>query len=170
MAYVHGSCDSKIDEICKEIPTASPTNRVLSLCVVDPFDFGIKFETLRRLSAHYIDFLVLLATGMDANRNYLHYVQGESPKIDEVLGNAAWRVNWRTAVKRSEFGPFLASEFSKSMESLRYLKQPLHRMRLVRNENNSPLYYLALFSRNSMAYTFWEDVLKYGTDQKSFWD
>jgi hypothetical protein len=55
--------------------------------MVDPFDFGIKFETLRRLSTVYIDFVVLLAVGMDANRNYDHYVEGQSKKIDEALGN-----------------------------------------------------------------------------------
>jgi three-Cys-motif partner protein len=80
VAYVLGSCDSQIGQICKEIPQGSSSNRVLSLCLVDPFDFGIKFETLRRLSAAYIDFVVLLAIGMDANRNYDHYVEANRQK------------------------------------------------------------------------------------------
>jgi three-Cys-motif partner protein len=172
VAYIHGNCDSQIDKICKEIPEASPTNKVLSLCLVDPFDFGIKFETLRRLSVFYIDFMVLLAVGMDANRNYDHYVDGNSTKIDEALGNKAWRERWKaTGIRRSDFRPFLASEFSMSMESLGYIKQPLDRMKLVRSdEKNLPLYYLALFSRHKTAYKFWDDVLKYGTDQTSFWE
>ena len=33
------------------------------------------------------------------------------------------------------------------------------------DEKNLPLYYLALFSRHETAYKFWDDVLKYGTDQ-----
>jgi hypothetical protein len=37
--------------------------------------------------ASVIDFVVLLAIGMDASRNYDHYVDGDSPKIDEALGN-----------------------------------------------------------------------------------
>ena len=42
-------------------------------------------------------------------------------------------------------------------------------MKLVRSdEKNLPLYYLALFSRHKRAYEFWEQVLKYGTDQPSF--
>ncbi len=69
VAYLPGSCDSQIDQICKEIPRGSSGNTVLSLCLVDPFDFGIKFETLRKLSAFRIDFVVLLAIGMDASRN-----------------------------------------------------------------------------------------------------
>ena len=70
VAYILGKCDTEIEEICHEVPKASPSNKVLSLCLVDPFDFGLKFETLRRLSSFFIDFVVLLAVGMDANRNY----------------------------------------------------------------------------------------------------
>jgi three-Cys-motif partner protein len=163
--YIAGSCDAKIDEICSHIPKASPTNKVLSLCMVDPFDFGLKFSTLRRLSNFYIDFLVLLAVGMDANRNYDHYVTGESTKIDEALGNTEWRQRW-PGHRRSDFMQFLAAEFSASMKSLKYLEQPLDRMKMVRsNEKNLRLYYLALFSRHETAYKFWDDVLRYGTDQ-----
>jgi three-Cys-motif partner protein len=172
VAFVPGSCDSEIDKICAEIPKGSSSNKVLSLCLVDPFDFGIKFETLRRLSAVFIDFVVLLMIGMDANRNYDHYVDGHSTKIDEALGNTEWRERWKAAgIRRSEFRPFLATEFSLSMESLGYLRKPLDRMRLVRNvDKNSPLYYIALFSRSEMAFKFWDDVLKYSTDQTAFWD
>ena len=57
------------------------------------------------------------------------------------------------------------------MQSLEYLEQPLDQMKMVKSdEKNLPLYYLALFSRHATAYKFWGDVLKYGTDQTSFWD
>jgi hypothetical protein len=86
------------------------------------------------------------------------------------LENTEWRERWKTAgTPRSDFRQFLAAEFSKSMESLGYLPTPLHRMKLVRSdERNLPLYYLALFSRHQRAHEFWDDVLKYGTDQGSF--
>ena len=125
-----------------------------AVCLVDPFDFGMKFDTLRRLSSVFIDFVVLLAIGMDANRNYDHYVDGDSSKIDEALGNTQWRERWKVVgVRRSDFRRFLASEFSMSMASLGYLQKPLDRMKLVRSvDRNLPLYYLALFSRNEMAF------------------
>lgn len=167
VTYIHGNCDAKIDEICKAIPKGSSQNSVLSLCVVDPFDFGVKFGTLKKLAQVYIDFVVLLAIGMDATRNYDHYVEGDSPKIDEAVGNTEWRERWKAAaVGRSNFRPFLANEFSKSMESLGCLPTPLDRMKLVRSdEKNLPLYYLALFSKHKLAHKFWDEVLKYGTDQ-----
>ena len=162
--YIQGSCDAQIEQICKEIPKGSS---VLSLCLVDLFDFGIKFETLRRLSSVRIDFVVLLAIGMDANRNYDHYVAGNSPKIDEALGNTEWRERWEAVgVRRRDFGLFLRAEFAMSMKSLGYLETPIDRMKLVRSdEKNLPLYYLAPFFRHKTAFKFWDDVLKYSDDQ-----
>ncbi|HEY7389581.1 MAG TPA: three-Cys-motif partner protein TcmP [Bryobacteraceae bacterium] len=172
VAYVPGNCDAEIERIHKEIPKASAKNKVLSLCLVDPFDFGLKFETLRRLSTVFADFVVLLAIGMDANRNYEHYVEGHSRKIDEALGNNEWRKRWKEGgVRRKDFRIFLADEFCRSMASLDYLKKPLDRMKLVRSlEKNLPLYYIALFSRSETAFKYWDDVLKYSTDQTSLWE
>jgi three-Cys-motif partner protein len=172
VAYILGNCDAEIEKIYKQIPKGSSTNKVLSLCLVDPFDFGLKFETLRKLSTVFMDFVVLLAIGMDANRNYEHYVEDDSTKIDEALGNREWRERWKAVgIRRSDFRPFLAGEFCRSMESLGYLKKPLDRMKLVRSaEKNLPLYYLALFSRSETAFKFWDDVLTYSTDQKNLWD
>jgi three-Cys-motif partner protein len=172
VAYIPGNCDAEIEKIYRWIPKGSSTNKVLSLCLVDPFDFGLKFATLRKLSTVFVDFVVLLAIGMDANRNYEHYVEGNSKKIDEALGNTDWRVRWKAVgIRRGDFRSFLAGEFCRSMESLGYLKRPLDRMKLVRSlEKNLPLYYLALFSRSETAFQFWDDVLKYSTDQKNLWD
>ena len=170
VTYVHGKCDAKISEICRSIPRGSANCKVLSLCIVDPFDFGIKFASIQALSKVFMDFVVLLAVGMDAARNYDHYVDGEHKKIDEALGNTEWRDRWKVARDgRKKFINFLAEEFAGSMKSLNYLDQNLDQMKLVRsNEKNLPLYYLALFSRHTTAYQFWDQVLKYGTDQSSF--
>jgi three-Cys-motif partner protein len=167
-----GNCDSEVEQIVAQIPAGGAGRTVLSLCVVDPFDFGVRFETLRRLSSVYIDFVVLLAIGMDANRNYDHYVDGDSPKIDKALGNSQWRDRWRAAgAQRSDFRRFLAEEFSRSMATLGYLKTPVDRMKLVRSvEKNLPLYYIALFSRSNTAFRFWDQVLEYGTDQRSLFN
>jgi hypothetical protein len=58
------------------------------------------------------------------------------------------------------------------MGTLGYLPTPIHKMKRVRSdEKNLPLYYIALFSRNKLALDFWDDALKYGTDQTGFsWD
>jgi three-Cys-motif partner protein len=170
VTYISGCCDSEIEKICNAIPKGSSANKVLSLCFVDPFDFGIKFETIQRLAKVFTDFLVLLAVGMDASRNYDLYVDGNHPKIDEALGNTEWRERWKNYPGgRKRFREFLAAEFAKSMNSMGYLEVRTDQMKLVRSDDkNLPLYYLALFSRHSTAYKFWDQVLKYSTDQSSF--
>jgi three-Cys-motif partner protein len=171
IACLPGNCDSNVEQIIAEIPRGSAGNTVLSLCVVDPFDIGIKFRTISKLSSNYVDFLCLLALYMDANRAYSWYIKENSKKIEEFLGTSTWRDDWAVAQQqRTTFPEFLASKFSDQMGTLRYLSQPMHRMKQIRSyDKNLRLYRLALFSRNERAYEYWEQVLKYSTDQTSFW-
>lgn len=168
--YVPGNCNERVHDILAKIPEHSTNHTVLSLCFVDPFDIGIKFETLRKLSERRIDFLVLLALYMDANRNIENYVKEEAVKIDEFLGSRTWRTDWK--VRRQQgvgFPQFLAEEFSNSMEALGYKPQPFYKMRAIRMpERNVRLYRLALFSRHPRAYSFWDQVLRYSTPQTEF--
>lgn len=170
VAYIVGDCNQRVGDILAEIPPHSPGHRVLSLCFVDPYDIGIKFETLRKLSARRVDFLVLLALYMDANRNIDNYVKEEAVKIDEFLGSRTWRERWKARLLEGiPFPQFLAEEFSNSMETLEYQPQPFYKMKPVTiSEKNVRLYRLALFSRHTLAYSLWDQVLKYSTLQTDF--
>ncbi len=173
VAYVLGNCNMRTREILAEIPRASAQNTVLTLCFADPFDIGLNFETIRALAKdRFVDFLVLLALGMDANRNYEHYIKEDADKIDKFLGSSNWRERWATAQWDAvKFTRFLADEFTSSMATLNYIPPPFFTMKEVKSsEKNLRLYRLALFSRNERAYKFWDQVLKYSTDQQSFED
>ena len=95
--FICGDCNEKIEEICASIPAHSPGRGVLTFCFVDPFDISIKFSTVKRLSAHFIDFLILLALHVDANRNLEHYFNSGNSKVDEFLGLPDWRERWKIA-------------------------------------------------------------------------
>ena len=166
--YVPGDCNAKVNRICSLIPVATPTEKVLSFCFVDPYDIGTKFSTIKMLSKRFIDFLVLLALYMDANRNYGNYLRSENRKVDDFLGLADWRDRWeKEKYSTIKFPEFLAKEYANQMSSLGYINQPIYNMKKVRSdEKNLPLYLLTLFSRHQKAYEFWEEVLKYGTDQQ----
>ena len=151
--YVEGKCDLHKDEILAGIPRGSKGNTALTLCFADPFDIGLKFETIRTLAeSRYVDFLITLALGMDANRNYEHYVKEDASKIDEFLGSTTWRKRWATAQWDAvRFTKFLAGEFTKSMATLDYIPPPSYTMKEVRSsEKNLRLYSLALFSRHEL--------------------
>lgn len=173
VSYVSGDCNSRVSEILAAIPKGSAQDTVLSLCFADLFDISLEFATIGALAtARFVDFLTLLALGMDANRNYEHYLKEDSNKVDKFLGSDNWRTRWTTAQWDAvKFTRFLADEFTKSMANLEYIPPPYYTMKEVRShEKNLALYRLALFSRNDRAYRYWDEVLKYSTDQRSFWD
>jgi three-Cys-motif partner protein len=170
VSYVEGSCDEAVEEICKKIPIASRDQRVLSFCFVDPCDLSIRFSTIKRISETFVDFLVLLALGMDANRNLQHYLDSDNHKVDDLLGMPHWRTEWEAQClkHKASFPQFLAETFAKQMETLGYLPVEFHQMKSVRSDaKNLPLYRLALFSRHKLAYDYWDDVLKYSNPQLS---
>jgi three-Cys-motif partner protein len=170
VAFVAGDCNRNVTRILKEIPVGTKTDTVLTLCFADPYDIGLKFSTLRALSeGRLVDFVVLLALWSDANRAYKHYMMSDSVKVDEFLGSKTWRERWDAVQATVQFPKFLAEEFASMMETIGYLRTPSHKMKRFRSdEKNLPLYYIAMFSGHPLAHRFWDDVLKYGTDQKTF--
>ena len=170
ISFVPGDCNTQAGQILSLFPRGSKEHTVLGLCFADPFNLGLNFETIRKLSAdRLLDFLCLLAVYMDANRNYVRYLKEESHKVDQFLGSNKWRSKWAKLQTASvPFPKFLAQEFGAQMQTIRYIPPPLYAMKEIRSdEKNLPLYYLALFSRSPRAYEFWDQVLKYSTDQIS---
>jgi hypothetical protein len=94
----------------------------------------------------------------------------DADKVDNFLGSKTWRERWRTAeLNAVKFPRFLAEEFAQRMETIGYLPTPIYRMKRVRSdEKNLPLYSIALFPREPLAFGFWDEVLKYSTDQTTF--
>jgi three-Cys-motif partner protein len=171
VSYVEGDCNDCIDEICRRIPQSSRDRKVLSFCFVDPYDLSVKFSTITKIADRFVDFLMLLALGMDANRNLQHYLDTSNRKVDEFLGLTNWREMWRQQALDSKisFSQFLAQTYAEQMATLKYLPVAFHQMKQIRSDvRNLPLYHLALFSRHKLAYTYWGDVLKYATSQTSF--
>lgn len=167
ISYVLGDCNEKVEDICAKIPKASGTHKVLSFCFADPFSLRLKFATVSRIVDFFVDFLILLALHMDANRNERIYTNPKNRRIDDFLGQSDWRNRWRNRTGSIEFPRFLAEEYARQMETLRYLPVPFHRMKQIRSDSkNLPLYHLALFSRNQLAHDYWDDVLKYSTAQQ----
>jgi len=167
VTFVPGDCDSNVGVIAAAIPRHSKTNKVLSLCFVDPNDIGIKFETLKTLGAtRMVDFVVLLALYMDALRAEQQYVRNPS-KINQLLGTESWQKRWRDAKQKGiDFPHFLVEEFAASMASMDYIPPRLYSMRKIfYYEKNYPLYAVGLFSRHPLAYRLWDDALKYTDDQ-----
>lgn len=170
VAYVPGDCNEKVQEILAYIPAHSKEKTVLSFCFIDPFDIGIEFEMIRTLASKIMDFLIVLAVGMDATRNEARYTDANNTQIDKFLGDEAWRESWKQAQRtKIPFRHFLAQEYANQMAGLGYVKVAVAKMKEVKSDDkNLPLYHLAFFSKSTMGYKFWEEVLKYSDPQQSF--
>jgi three-Cys-motif partner protein len=165
--FVNGDANDSVDKILSLIPPYSPSFKVLAFCFVDPFKTdNFKFETLRKLSVKFMDFLILIPTGMDANRNVSYYVKPDSRNVADFIGRDDWREDWQQAEATGEkFGLFFLKQFCTSMEAIGYKYSPAENSVDIRSSKNFSLYRLAFFSKHKLAHRFWDDVKKYSKPQ-----
>ena len=168
VSIIRGDVNEKVDEIIEKIPSPSRKHKVLCFCFADPYNLkNLRFQTIRRLSTIFVDFLVLIPTGMDADRNVSHYLRPQDHTVDGFLGAGGWRELWREAERRNEkFGSFLTEQFGAEMKNLKYIYSGIGSTVIIRSiPQNLPLYRLAFFSRHSLGKKFWIEARKYSKDQ-----
>ncbi len=170
VSFVSGNANESLSQILEKIPQHTKDFRVLSLCFVDPYNLkDLAFGTIDRLSSRFVDFLVLIATDMDATRNVSQYERPQSTVVECFLSAPDWREDWAKAkAKREGFNSYLMNRFSRQMEARKYLRVDVQETKLVRStEKNLPLYRLALFTRHPVAKRLWEQTLIYGDSQRN---
>jgi three-Cys-motif partner protein len=125
-----------------DILRAIPADGTLCFCFADPFALSnLHFETIRGLSKRRADHLILIPTGMDANRNIdQHYSKETNRILDDFLGDDHWRPAWKAArSQRLSADLFLLREFNGRMRSMEYLEPETDQTHLIQSdEKNSP--------------------------------
>ena len=168
VVLINGDVNTNITNILHEIPTGSSQNKVLSLCLVDPFNIGsLKFSTITSLNNGYMDFFVLIPSFMDVRRNQTRYFRPSDNSIDIFLGDKDWRSKWiREEQKGIKIGLFILDQFGQKMKSLGFIYGgPEKALTIFVTSKNVPLYHLYLFSKHSRGVQFWEETKKYFSDQ-----
>ncbi len=113
-----------------------------------------------------IDFLILLALLMDANRNFIYYIQKNSKKIDEFLNDLNWRIPFETGqLGPGDFIKYLSDKYDSSMKQLGYV-EPVDKHLVKIEDKNIPLYYLAFYSKDSRGNDFFKKVEKPASRQQ----
>lgn len=151
VVVIEGDTNGNVETILSHIPEGT-----LTFCFVDPFAIGpLRFATIRRLAnARRVDFLVLLATGMDVTRNEPRYTREDDDTVSVAVGHDEWRTRWPQP--RVGFGDFVADEFGRSMATLGYHYNGLADTEEIDNGKNAPIYRLAFFSRHPLGDDFWK--------------
>lgn len=167
VTIIEGDCNEEIDRIISAIPKYSRTNTVLSFCFVDPFSLNLSFTTIEKMGRYAMDFLILLALGMDANRNMENYLNISSDKISKFLNDENWREKYSQnyPLNHSSFVQFLVKEYKSNIEKIDYKKaEDFHEIRS--SDRNLPLYHLAFFSKHNIGNDFWKKVQNYSDGQQ----
>jgi three-Cys-motif partner protein len=161
-----GDSNQNVENIINEIPRFSKENTLLSFCFVDPFSLNLSFETIQMLGKNLIDFLILQALHMDANRNFNKYIKDENTRIARYLGMHDWRELFEEngCTNRKDFVKFLADQYQNQMAKLSY-KPTKHMHQIRSNEKNLPLYYLSFFSKHTTGEEFFTKVQNKVTQQ-----
>lgn len=158
----------KVAEILQQIPQNQKGFKVLCFCFVDPYSLNnLAFETIRKLASRSMDFLILIPSGMDANRNVSYYISPSNTNVDRFLGTPKWREAWKKAeLEKRSFGHYVTEFFDKQMKTLGYIYSGIEETVQIRStEKNLPLYHLAFFSRHKLGEKFWKEAKKYSNDQ-----
>ncbi|HEX9662136.1 MAG TPA: three-Cys-motif partner protein TcmP [Candidatus Binatia bacterium] len=172
--FISGDANEEVRKIAGEIREYGKIKkRFLTFCFADPWKLeNLRFSTIEQLAELYVDFLILIPTGMDAARNVEHvYIRPDNKTLDEFVGTPKWREAWRNAESRKEtFDSFLTNFYATRMEQLGYREHAAEQTQLIRStEKNLPLYRLAFFSRHELGQQFWKEVKKYVNPQLDLW-
>ena len=170
--FLHGDSNELVNLIFSKIPSHGPNCRVLTFCFADPYKLdNLKFSTIKRLSERFMDFLILIPTGYDANRNLeRYYLNPNNVKIQEFLGMDNWREEWEKAkLKGESFDLFFTNAYGENMKVLKYIYDGIEKTVQIRSsEKNLNLYRLAFFSRSPVGLKLWKEAKKYSDPQEAF--
>lgn len=169
--FINADVNQSVNLIIAEIPTFSREFTGITLCLVDPYKIdNFSFRTILSLSVYKIDFLILIPSFMDVNRNEKNYIDEHSNLVSKFLDNPHWRVQWdELKLQGFTFGTFIVKAFNDRMIKEGFLGLDNDEFILIRNpRNNSPLYHLAFYSKNKLGKKFWNDARKGTSDQLEF--
>jgi three-Cys-motif partner protein len=162
--YITEDANEAAEEILRWIPQYSKEHKVLTFCFVDPYSLSnLRFETLKKLSTRFVDFLVHLPA-MDPIRNRDIY-SADNDIVDRFLGDSTWRAVWEQEKVRSCFPFFIAQQFNLRMRKLGYAEGIKDSVFVRSTSKNLPLYRLGFFTRHPLGTKFWKEVKRCNDSQ-----
>jgi len=159
VTLLHCDSNNNTRQIKQAMPVYMKGSTVLSFCFVDPFSLNLKFSTIKDLGDKFVDFLILQALHMDANRNFVKYINEQSNTISDYLGFQDWRKDFESdgVLNNKDFVKFLSDSYQKQMNLLGY-QTTKHAHPIRSSSRNLPLYYLSFFSRHLRGEEFFTKV------------
>lgn len=165
--FLEGDSNQKVGEVASIINSLQGST--ITFTFIDPFSLNLHFSTVEKLSrVGKVDFLILLALLMDANRNFINYSEEDNKKVDLFIGKSNWREPFiKMDVSRNEFINYLAKVYDENMSQLGYkVKSEGLKPRVDADEYNLALYYLAFYSKHELGNWFFKEIQRYHIPQQ----
>jgi three-Cys-motif partner protein len=167
--FVQGDARTSASEILRAIPQHKAGFKVLSFCVIDPFNTSsFNFEILEQLGQKRMDFMILIPSGMDIGRNMGYYAEEGNVGLEKFLGDPEWRGKWEEFQKMNrKNADFVVDQFCEKMVRLGYQDSRMFLKPIYMTGTKRLLYHLAYFSKHPLGLDFWKKALKGTTHQTS---
>lgn len=167
--FLGGDVNEQAERILSELPKYSRDSRVLSFCFVDPYRMAdLRFETIEAMSTLWVDFLILIPTGMEFNRWCGQHFWSNSGVVADFTGVPGWRGRWKTAERvGTKPVPFLLDLYWEQMQGLGYKYCGRDDVfGVTEPAKNRRLYHLAFFSRNRLGSELFRKAKRHASAQQ----
>lgn len=160
VSYLTGDTSELVPLVKRSLPSFGPGNGLLSFCFLDPFAADFRFDILRQLSNHRMDFLVLLMLGRDVRTNLARYRDDlSSTRIAELVDDPDWRAAFSDGTDKN-IVTFLLARFDAAMVRQGYLSASEDLRRQITAAGTGVLQYVLVFySKSTLGQQFWKDIL-----------
>lgn len=154
------NCNDAIDEIRRIIPA-----NALSLAFVDPTNWQVQFDSIRRLVDHRrTDLLYTFHVGAMRRVG-----QVPAPALDAFFGIDTWRDALTEPTERR--AQALVQLYNRQLAGLGYLPTSFEYAVPVKNSRGVTMYELVLFSRHPLGVKFWREAMSVNElGQRSLWE
>lgn len=149
--YFNMDCNEVIDHLLPKLPSNS-----LDFCFIDPTNWQIKFDSIRRLAeGRKMDLAITFHVGA-----IKRCAEDAPEELDDFFGDCTWREEYRNMIMsgRREGSRVLLNAYEQRIRGLGYEKRDIQDWVLVRGPKNIPLYYLIFASRHSLGKEFWDKI------------
>lgn len=148
ICYFSSDCNEIINDLTKNLPSGS-----LDFCFIDPTNWQIKFDSIRRLTERrQMDIAITFHVGgMKRTAN--------KPPQDllDFFPDSSWQQEYERAMATHKVtGRILLDAYERGLRNLGY--SDIRDYVLERNEKNVPLYYLIFASKHPRGSEFWDKI------------
>lgn len=147
--YFNLDCNALIDPLLLKLPSFS-----LDFCFIDPTNWQIKFDSVRRLTKdRRMDLAITFHIGE------MKRVAEDAPKeLDDFFGGPSWQENYREMLSKGkrEGGRILLDFYKQKLIDIGYQDFDDHVR--VKTRTGVPLYHLLFASKDKRGKDFWSKI------------